>query len=88
MLNYLFIHTYDFVPEKDPSDVLLLWLVLYVVALPISDGLPPPQQGRHEAHQVLPPLDLTCSRQRCNPEQDSGTSVPLMESPLCPCNES
>jgi hypothetical protein len=36
--------------------VLILWLVLYVVALPISDGLHPPDHGLYEVHQLLPPL--------------------------------
>jgi hypothetical protein len=38
----------DFGPEKGPLDVLSLWLVLYVVALPIGDGLQHPHQGLHE----------------------------------------
>jgi hypothetical protein len=37
-------------------DVLSLWLVLYVVALPIGDGLQHPHQGPHEVLQVLPLL--------------------------------
>ncbi len=57
-LNFLF-YLYDFSPEKDPLDVLLLRLVLYVVALPTGDGLQPPHQGLHEVHQVLPPLILS-----------------------------
>jgi hypothetical protein len=32
-----------------------------VVALPIGDGLQPPQQGLHEIHQVFRPLN-SCSK--------------------------
>ncbi len=41
--------------------VLLHWLVLYVVALPINDGLQPPHQRLNEVQQVLPPLK-SCSK--------------------------
>ncbi len=60
-LNYL-LYLYDFGPEKDPLDVLLFWLVLFVVAFPIGDGLQPPQQGLHEVHQVFPPLKSRSKR--------------------------
>jgi hypothetical protein len=33
-----------------------VFLVLSLVANPISDGLQPPHQGLHEVYQVLPPL--------------------------------
>jgi hypothetical protein len=46
----------QFWPEKGPLDVRLLWLALYMVALPTGDGLRPPHQGLHEVHQVLAPL--------------------------------
>jgi hypothetical protein len=37
-------------------DVLLLWLVLWVVALSIADDLQPPGHGLHEVHQALSPF--------------------------------
>jgi hypothetical protein len=46
----------NFGPEKGPLDVLSLWLVLYVIALPTGDGLQHPHQGLHEVLQVLPPI--------------------------------
>jgi hypothetical protein len=42
-----------FCPEKGSLCVRLLWLVLCVVALPISDGLQPPCQGLYDAHLLL-----------------------------------
>ncbi len=50
----------NFGPVKGPLDVLLLWLVLYVVALPIGDGLQHPHQALHEVLQVHPPRE-SCS---------------------------
>jgi hypothetical protein len=52
---------FNFGPEKCPLDVVLLWKVFYVVALPIGDGLQPPHQGLHGVHHVLPPLK-SCSK--------------------------
>ncbi len=52
---------YDFDPEKSPLDVVLLWLLLYVVGLPTGNGLQPLHQGPHEVHHVLPPLK-SCSK--------------------------
>ncbi len=50
----LSLYVYDFWPEKFLLYVLLLWLVLlYVVVLPISDGLPPLWKGLHKIIQVL-----------------------------------
>jgi hypothetical protein len=46
--------------KPDPLDVLLLWIVLYVVVLPIG-GPQHPQQGPHEVHQVVFPLK-SCSK--------------------------
>jgi hypothetical protein len=34
----------------------VLWLVSYVVTLPVGDGLQPSHQGLHEVHHVLTPL--------------------------------
>jgi hypothetical protein len=48
----------NFGPEKAPLDVPILWQVLYVVALPIGDGLQHPYQGLHKVLQLLPPLNL------------------------------
>jgi hypothetical protein len=47
----------QFWPGKGQLDVLSLWLVLYVVALPIGNGLQHPYQGLHEVLQVILPLE-------------------------------
>jgi hypothetical protein len=47
----------QFWPGKGQLDVLSLWLVLYVVALPIGNGLQHPHQGLHEVLQVILPLE-------------------------------
>jgi hypothetical protein len=60
----LSLYLFNFGPEKGPLDVctvLTLWLVLYVVALPIGDGLQHSHQGLHEVLQLLPPLK-SCSK--------------------------
>ncbi len=57
----LSLYWWDLALKKDPLDVLPLWLVLYVVALPIGDDLQRPRQGIHEVFQVLPPLK-SCSK--------------------------
>jgi hypothetical protein len=49
--------------KRVPLDVrvLLQWLVLYVVALPINDGLQRPHQRLNEDQQVPPPFK-SCSK--------------------------
>ncbi len=51
----------NFGTEKGLLDVLPLWLVLYLVALFIGDGLQHPHQGLYEVLQVLLPL-ISCSK--------------------------
>ncbi len=57
----LLLYSYNFGPEKGALDVALLWLVLYVVALPISDGPQPLYQGLCQVDQVILPLK-SCSK--------------------------
>jgi hypothetical protein len=47
------LYFHDCGPEKGILCIHLLWVVLCVVARPVSDGLQPAWQGLHEAYHVF-----------------------------------